>query len=83
MLEGEYLELSNQLKEKFDEVEQKLESIEKREEELKKDFITAYGIVRLLDHLIDINPIGYDTEIVVIVETLRSFLSVGVDKHLL
>ena len=83
MLEGEYLELSNQLKEKFDEVEQKLESIERREEELKKDFITAYGIVRLLDHLIDINPIGYDTEIVVIVETLRSFLSVGVDKHLL
>tara|TARA_R110001592_G_scaffold307156_1_gene580288 strand:- start:844 stop:1095 length:252 start_codon:yes stop_codon:yes gene_type:complete len=81
MLEGEYLELTNQLKEKYDEVEQKLESIERREKEIRKDFISAYGIVRLLDHLIDMNPVGYDVEIVTLVECLRGFLSDAVDKH--
>ena len=83
MLEGEYLELSNQLKEKFDEVEQKLQSIERREKELIKDFMTAYGIARLLDQLIDMNPVGYDVEIVTLVECLRGFLSESIDKHVL
>jgi len=83
MLEGEYLELSNQLKEKFDEVEQKLQSIERREKELIKDFMTAYGIARLLDQLIDMNPVGYDVEIVTLVECLRGFLSDSIDKHVL
>lgn len=83
MLEGEYLELTNQLKEKYDEIEAKLESIERRDEELRKDFITAYGISRLLDNLIDINPIGYDVEVVTLVECLRGFLSDSIDKHIL
>ena len=83
MLEGEYLELTNQLKEKYDEIEAKLESIERRDKELRKDFISAYGIARLLDHLIDINPVGYDNEVVVLVECLRGFLSDSIDKHVL
>jgi len=81
MLEGEYLELTNQLKEKYDEIEAKLESIERRDKEIRKDFITAYGVARLLDHLIDINPIGYDVEIVTLIEHLRGFLSDAIDKH--
>jgi len=83
MLEGEYLDLANQLKDKYDEIEQKLESIERREKDLIKDFITAYGVVRILDHLIDINPIGYDVEVVTLVESLRGFLSDSMDKHVL
>lgn len=83
MLEGEYLDLVKQLKDKYDEIEAKLESIERRDEELRKDFISAYGIARLLDHLIDINPIGYDNEIVVLVECLRGFLSDSIDKNVL
>jgi len=83
MLEGDYLELANQLKDKYDEVEQKLESIERREKELIKDFITGYGVIRLLDHLIDINPVGYDNEIVILVECLRGFFSTSIDKHVL
>ena len=82
MLEGEYLELAKQLKDKYDEVEAKLESIERRDKELRKDFISAYGITRLLDHLMDINPVGYDTEIVTLVECLRGFLSDAIDKHI-
>ena len=83
MLEGDYLDLANQLKDKYDEVEKKLESIERREKQLIKDFMTAYGVVRLLDHLIDINPIGYDVEVVTLVESLRGFLSNSIDDHVL
>lgn len=81
MLEGEYLDLVKQLKDKYDEIEAKLESIETREKDLIKDFISAYGFVRILDHLIDINPIGYDVEVVTLVECLRGFLSDSMDKH--
>lgn len=83
MLEGEYLDLVKQLKDKYDEIEAKLESIETREKDLIKDFISAYGFVRILDHLIDINPIGYDVEVVTLVECLRGFLSDSMDKHVL
>ena len=83
MLEGEYLDMVTQLKDKYDEITDKLDSIERKDKELRKDFITAYGVVRILDHLIDINPVSYDPEIVVLVESLRGFLSDSVDKHIL
>jgi len=83
LLEGQYLELVAQLQEKYTEIEAKMNSIERLEKIMKKDLITAYGVVRLLDHLIDTNPIGYDNEIVVLVEMLRGILSDCVDKHIL
>tara|TARA_R110000796_G_scaffold156847_1_gene273611 strand:- start:287 stop:550 length:264 start_codon:yes stop_codon:yes gene_type:complete len=83
LLEGQYLELVAQLKDKYTEIEAKMCSIERLEKIMKKDLITAYGVVRLLDHLIDTNPIGYDNEIIVLVEMLRGVLSDCVDRHLL
>ena len=50
---------------------------------LKKDFMTAYGVVRLLDHLISSSMVPYDTEIVNLVECLRGLLSDCVEKHIL
>ena len=50
---------------------------------IKKDLITAYGVVRLVDHLLDTNPIGYDNEMVVLIEMLRGVLSDSVDKHII
>ena len=47
MMEGDYLELVNQLKIKYDEVEAKLTSIENRDKKMRKDLMTAYGVVRL------------------------------------
>jgi len=82
MLEGEYLEMANQLKAKFDEIEGKLKSIERLEKEMKKDLMTAYGVARLLDHLIDTNPVPYDNEVVVLTEMLRGVLSDSIDKIL-
>ena len=83
LLEGQYLELVGQLQEKYTEIEAKMESIERLEKILKKDLITAYGVVRLLDHLIDTSVVGYDNEVVVLVEMLRGILSDCVDRHLL
>tara|TARA_R110000824_G_scaffold98476_4_gene234985 strand:- start:1320 stop:1571 length:252 start_codon:yes stop_codon:yes gene_type:complete len=81
MLEGEYLDLVKQLKDKYDEIEAKLESIERRDKDLRKDFMTAYGTIRLLDHLISTSPVGFDDEVVIMVEVLRGFFSDCVENH--
>ena len=83
MNEGQYLELVNQLQEKYNEIEAKMCSIERLEKIMKKDLITAYGVIRLLDHLIDTAVVDYDNEIIVLVEMLRGILSDSVDRHLL
>tara|TARA_R110001592_G_scaffold27919_1_gene103383 strand:+ start:16691 stop:16960 length:270 start_codon:yes stop_codon:yes gene_type:complete len=83
MLEGDYLELVNQLKLKYDTVEEKLTSIENREKQIRKDMMSAYGVIRLLDNMIDTSIIGYDNEIVVLVECLRGLLSDSIDRHVL
>ena len=82
MMEGEYLELCNDLKTKYDEITDKLDRIELQELELKKDFISCYGIVRMLDNLISNSHIGYDNEVVVIVEVLRGLMSNSMDRHI-
>ena len=83
MNEGEYLELVGQLKLKYDDIEAQMMSIARLEKMMKKDLLTAFGVVRLLDHLIDSSVVGYDNEVVVLVELLRGLLSDCVDKHIL
>ena len=83
LLEGEYLELVGQLKLKYDEIEAQMATVTRLEKVIKKDLITAYGVVRLVDHLLDTNPIGYDNEMVVLIEMLRGVLSDSVDKHII
>ena len=78
-----YLDMVGQLKEKYDEITSKLESIERRDKDLQKDFITAYGVVRLLDHLISSSDVEFHDEVVIMVECLRGFLSDSMDKHIL
>ena len=83
MLEGEYLEMVAQLKEKYDMITSKLEKIELMELDMKKDLMSAYGVVRMLDHLISTSMVPYDNEIMVIVEVLRGMLSDMMDRHIL
>ncbi len=83
MMEQDYLDMVGQLKLKYDEIEAKMNSIERLEKIMKKDLITAFGVVRLLDHLMDTSVVPYDNEIVVLVEMLRGVLSDCVDKHIL
>ena len=72
----------NQLKDKYDEITDKLDRIELQELDMKKDLITAYGVVRMLDNLISNSHIGYDNEVVTIVEVLRGLLSNCMDRHI-
>ena len=61
MLEGEYLDLVAQLQLKYNDIESKMDSILRMEKIIKKDLITAYGVVRLLDHLIDSSVVEWST----------------------
>ncbi len=72
-----------QLKEKYDMITSKLEKIELMELDMKKDLMSAYGVVRMLDHLISTSMVPYDNEIMVIVEVLRGMLSDMMDRHIL
>lgn len=83
MNEGDYLDMVNQLKEKYDEVESKMATILRMEKIIKKDIIVAYGVARLLDHLLDTSVVPYDNEIIVLIEMLRGILSDCIDKHIL
>ena len=83
LLEGEYLDLVAQLQLKYNDIDAKMDSILRMEKIIKKDLIVAYGIARLLDHLVDSSPIPYDNEIIVLIEMLRGILSDSVDKHIL
>ena len=82
MLEGDYLELCNDLKCKYDTITDKLDRIELQELQLKKDFISCYGVVRMLDNLISNSMIPYDNEVVTIVEVLRGMVSNMMDTHI-
>ena len=82
MMEQEYLEMVQQLKDKYDEITDKLDRIELQELDMKKDFISCYGVVRVLDNLISNSHIGYDNEVVTIVEVLRGLLSNCMDRHI-
>ena len=82
MMEQEYIEMANQLKCRYDEITDKLDKIELQELQLKKDFISCYGIVRMLDNLISNSHVPYDNEILVIVEVLRGLLSNCMDRHI-
>jgi len=82
MLEGEYLLLADQLKQKYDDITAKLDRIELMEIDMKKDLITAYGVVRMLDHLISTSHIPYDNEVITIVEVLRGLMSDTMDRHI-
>ena len=46
-----YLDMVGQLKDKYDEITSQLESIERSGKEIKKDFITVYGVVIMVEVL--------------------------------
>ena len=82
MNEGQYLELVNQLKEKYDMITGKLDRIEAMDMTIKKDIMSSYGIVRMLDHLVSNSHVPYDNEIIVIIEVLRGMMSEMINRHI-
>lgn len=73
MLEGEYLELVNDLKTRFDEKDAEVKKVLERIENLEKTVISAYGFIRIMDFLATDTEI--DFEIKGMIDILRSYLS--------
>jgi len=74
MNEQMYLDMVNQLKDKFDNNEYIMKRIQKQNIELKKEIVTAFGCMRILDNLIH-NSYGADADIMLLSESLRGHLS--------
>ena len=76
MTEQQYLELANQLKESFDEKDKQVERLLKENEEIKKDFLSLYGMIRVLNYYADGNV---DEPLLTLIETARGFASSVID----
>lgn len=70
-----YLDAMEQLNEKFKEVEYLKKKMEEQNEQLKKELITCYGCIRLIDNLIDQDE-EVDLNIKMMCDILRQHLSV-------
>lgn len=81
MNEGEYLELADQFKNLIDKKDEELKSHYEEIKELKKLLMMAYSFVRILDELVAHN-FNQPNIMVNLLETLRSFLSSAIDKHI-
>lgn len=79
MKEGMYLDAMDQLQKKFDENEKIIRRLKEANNELYKEVISAYGVVRLIDNFIDPNEISY--EVKNLIDCLRAHLSDITLKH--
>jgi len=77
MTEQEYLELANNFKEQMDEKNYEMDRIKRDHEQLSKNFISLYGMIRMMDFLIQNGEV--EMELAVIIEVARGFASDIVD----
>lgn len=82
MTDGMLLDAMNQLKEMNDNREKEMDKMKEELSEYKKEMITAYGVIRLIDMIYKDTP-DQIPEINVLVETLREYLSQFAEDHLL
>ena len=78
MLEGEYLELVNQLKEQFNEKDKEVTKMQEEVAELKKCIISAYVFIRIVDMVSEHAELDY--EVKNMIEILRTYLSDSYDN---
>jgi translation initiation factor 2B subunit (eIF-2B alpha/beta/delta family) len=72
--EQAYLELANDAQERYNELDQKLKAKKDQLLELKKELISCYGYVRILDNIYN-NQDEIDPNCQLMLEVLREFLS--------
>mgnify|MGYP003124491849 CR=1 FL=1 len=77
MSDGQYLEMANQFKELIDEKEYEMKKVKEELENVSKNFISLYGIIRMMDYLISCGEI--EAELGVLIEVARSFASSVLD----
>lgn len=73
-------EMAEQLKEKYDEIISGNKKLLEQNVNLKKDLITLYSLLRIIDNLIDDEDV--DTSIRVIVELGRGLASTMLDHYI-
>jgi len=78
MAEGYYLDAMNQLNEKFKEIEYIKNKIMNQNESLKKELISLYGLIRVLDNMIT-DSYEFPSEIVCLSEIIRGHASTVYD----
>lgn len=81
MNEGMYLEAMEQLQQKFTEYDRKRIIIENKNKMLAKELLTCYGMVRVIDSII--NPDSTDFEVMLSVDVLRGYISRVVNESIL
>ncbi len=79
MLEGQYLELCEQLKHKFNLMEKENERIKEQQKTLVKELISCYGMIRIIDNISDHSFI--DAHVKTMIEILRIHLSDIFDNY--
>lgn len=80
MIENDLLEMAEDCKTRIEEKNEQLEILKKDNHELKKEIMTAYGLVRILDNLLEECII--EREVKNISDVLRTHLSDLYDKIL-
>ena len=80
MLENEFLEMAQDCKDRIKDKNKELDLLKIENHELKKDIMTAYGLVRVLDNLLE--ECVLDREVKNLSDILRTFLSNTFDKIL-
>ena len=80
--EQEYLELATQSQLKFNELESKINNKNSELLEIKKELISCYGYVRILDNIYTQSH-EQDPTISIMIEVLREFLSQFTEDNIL
>ena len=79
--DNEYMEFSNQMKEQYEELEAEKKLTEMENYELKKEIVTVYGLIRVLDTCIsDLHNIP--NFVAELAERTRGGLSSVMDKYI-
>jgi len=81
--EKAYLDLANESKEKFDEMNMEKINLQEEITALKKELITTYGMVRIIDNLYGEQDEDYrEPTIETLIDCLRSYLSEFFDNSI-
>tara|TARA_Y100001972_G_C7522444_1_gene263509 strand:+ start:94 stop:351 length:258 start_codon:yes stop_codon:yes gene_type:complete len=84
MLENDYLELANDAQKKYNELNERNQKNLEELKQLKKELITCYGYVRILDNVYNSqNNEELEPQIQLMIEVLREFLSQFTEDNIL
>ena len=77
LTENEYLEMAKQFKELIENKDYEMKKLKEELETTSKNFISLYGIIRMMDYLISCGEI--EAELGFLIEVARSFASSVLD----